>query len=61
MPAALTGGGALSEWKYGTLHRCRYGTLLLYQAPELWGSRFRIISLTWVELWGFEPQTSCMP
>jgi len=24
-------------------------------------SGFRIISLTWVELWEFEPQTSCMP
>jgi hypothetical protein len=25
------------------------------------GSGFRIMLLTWVELWGFEPQTSCMP
>src|ERR1039457_5335366 len=25
------------------------------------GSGFRIIPLNWVELWGFEPQTSCMP
>jgi hypothetical protein len=37
------------------------GTLLLYQTLELRGSGFRIMSLTWVELWGFEPQTSCMP
>src|ERR1017187_209018 len=46
MPAGRTDGGALSEWEYGTSRRCRCGTLLLYQAPELWGSRFRIISLT---------------
>src|ERR1039457_95696 len=47
MPAGLTDGGALSEWEYGTSRRCRCGTLLLYQAPELWGSGFRIMSLTW--------------
>jgi hypothetical protein len=45
MPAGLTDGGALSEWEYGTSRRCRCGTLLLYQAPELWGSGFRIIAV----------------
>jgi hypothetical protein len=36
-------------------------TLLLYQARELWAQDFEFISLTWVELRGFEPLTSCMP
>jgi hypothetical protein len=33
-------------------------------APQRVGShrfKMRIMPLTWVELWGFEPQTSCMP
>jgi hypothetical protein len=29
--------------------------------PGTLGSGFRKLRLTWVELWGFEPQTSCMP
>jgi hypothetical protein len=35
--------------------------LLLYQALELRAQDFEFISLTWVELRGFEPRTSCMP
>ena len=31
------------------------------QGPELWAQNFEFISLTWVELRGFEPRTSCMP
>jgi len=31
------------------------------RGPGPLGSGFRIMLLTWVELWGFEPQTSCMP
>jgi hypothetical protein len=45
MPAALTGDGALSEWESGTSRRCRCGTLLLYQAPDLLGSGFRIMAV----------------
>jgi hypothetical protein len=41
------------------LRRCRIS--LLYQARELGAQDFELICLTWVELWGFEPQTSCMP
>ena len=37
------------------------GTLLLYRGPIPWDRRFDFMALTWVELWGFEPQTSCMP
>ena len=36
-------------------------TLLLYEALEPWDQDFESVPLTWVELWGFEPQTSCMP
>ena len=32
-----------------------------YQAPLNSRNNVRIKSVTWVELWGFEPQTSCMP
>ena len=35
--------------------------LLLYQALGSWAHDFEFISLTWVELMGFEPLTSCMP
>jgi len=45
--------------RYIVLLRCCI--LLLYQAPELWAQDFEFISLTWVELRGFEPLTSCMP
>ena len=45
MPAALTGDGALSEWESGTSRRCRCSTLLLYQAPDLLGSGFRIMAV----------------
>ena len=45
MPAALLEGGAISEVENGIPHCCRCGTLLLYQAPELWGSGFRITAL----------------
>src|SRR2546429_9311882 len=45
--------------RYIVLLRCCI--LLLYQAPELWAQDFEFISLTWVELRGFEPRTSCMP
>jgi hypothetical protein len=31
------------------------------QGPGPLGSGVRIMLLSWVELWGFEPQTSCMP
>jgi hypothetical protein len=37
------------------------GTLLLYRDPKPWDRTFGFMALTWVELWGFEPQTSCMP
>jgi hypothetical protein len=37
------------------------GTLLLYRGPKPWDRAFDFMALTWVELWGFEPQTSCMP
>ena len=39
--------------------RCRI--LLLYRARELRAHNFEFIDLTWVELRGFEPLTSCMP
>ena len=45
MPAALIGGGALSELAYEASRCRRCGTLLLYGAPELWGSGFRILAL----------------
>jgi hypothetical protein len=35
--------------------------LLLYGAHEIWALDFEFIYLTWVELRGFEPLTSCMP
>ena len=35
--------------------------LLLYKAGELRAQVFEFICLTWVELRGFEPRTSCMP
>ena len=35
--------------------------LLLYKARERWAQDFEFIYLTWVELRGFEPRTSCMP
>jgi hypothetical protein len=35
--------------------------LLLYQALELLARDFEFTCLTWVELRGFEPLTSCMP
>jgi len=38
VPAILVGGGAISGLSYGTSRRCRCGTLLLYQAPEVQGS-----------------------
>jgi hypothetical protein len=34
---------------------------LLYQGLELRDQDFEFICLTWVELRGFEPRTSCMP
>jgi hypothetical protein len=45
MPAGLIGSGALSELAYETSRRCRCGTLLLYRAPGLRGSGFRIMDL----------------
>ena len=36
-------------------------TLLLYEVLEPSDQDFDFASMTWVELWGFEPQTSCMP
>jgi hypothetical protein len=35
--------------------------LVLYKTSELCEQEFDFSVLTWVELWGFEPQTSCMP
>ena len=35
--------------------------LLLYQARKLQAQDFEFMYLTWVELRGFEPLTSCMP
>ena len=35
--------------------------LLLYQDLELRAQDFEFICLTWVELRGFEPLTSCIP
>jgi hypothetical protein len=42
MPAALVEGAAISELENGIAHDCRCGTLLLYRAPVLRGSGFRI-------------------
>jgi hypothetical protein len=42
---SLAGGGALSEWMYGTSYRCRCGTLLLYKPSGTLGSGFRILAL----------------
>jgi hypothetical protein len=45
--------------RYIVLLRCCI--LLLYRAGELWAQDFEFSFLTWVELRGFEPLTSCMP
>ena len=45
--------------RHNVLLRCCI--LVLYNALELWAQDFEFISLTWVELRGFEPRTSCMP
>jgi hypothetical protein len=61
MPATSPGAGGrsrLSE-KYIVLPCCCI--LLLYKAGELRAQVFEFICLTWVELRGFEPLTSCMP
>jgi hypothetical protein len=48
-------------WRRST-SSCRVAViLLLYKAGELWAQVFEFICLTWVELRGFEPLTSCMP
>ena len=61
MPAAPPGAGARSRLvdRYIVLLRCCI--LLLYEALGLWAQDFEFVSLTWVELRGFEPLTSCMP
>jgi hypothetical protein len=61
MPAGPPGAGASPRLadRYIVLLRCCI--LLLYQALRLWAQDFEFICLTWVELRGFEPLTSCMP
>ena len=60
-PADPPGAGASSRLvgRHMVLLRCCI--LLLYRAVELRAQDFEFGSLTWVELRGFEPLTSCMP
>ena len=59
--AALHPTDARSELACDAFHCGGCCTLLLYEALEPRGQIFELWSMTWVELWGFEPQTSCMP
>jgi hypothetical protein len=61
MPATPPGAGARSRLSERGIVLLRCCILPLYQALELWAQDFESISLTWVELKGFEPLTSCMP
>jgi hypothetical protein len=61
MQAAPPGAGARSRLPKRGIVLLRCCILLLYQARELWVHDFEFICLTWVELRGFEPLTSCMP
>jgi hypothetical protein len=44
-----------------TVNRGGYCCTLLLYASKMGNLAVRKTGLTWVELWGFEPQTSCMP
>jgi hypothetical protein len=61
MPATPPGAGARSRLVDRHIVLLRCCILLLYKASELRAQGFEFISLTWVELRGFEPRTSCMP
>jgi len=61
MPTAPPGAGARTRLAETDIVLPRCCILLLYQARELWAQDFEFIYLTWVELRGFEPRTSCMP
>ena len=61
MPATPPCAGAGSWLAERDIVPLRCCILLLYKARELWAQDFEFISLTWVELRGFEPLTSCMP
>ena len=61
MPATPPCAGADSWLAERDIVPLRCCILLLYKARELWAQDFEFISLTWVELRGFEPLTSCMP
>jgi hypothetical protein len=61
MPAAPPGAGASSRLVDRHIVPLRCCILLLYQSLELWAQDFEFIYLTWLELRGFEPRTSCMP
>jgi hypothetical protein len=56
LPAATAGAHARSEHTYGDPTGRRCCTFLLYCLFDLFE-----LGLLPVELWGFEPQTSCMP
>ena len=59
--AAQPGAGASPRLVDRHIVLLRCCILLLYQGLELRAQDFEFISLTWVELRGFEPLTSCMP
>jgi hypothetical protein len=61
MPEAPPGAGARSRLSERAIVLLRCCILLLYKAREQWAQDFEFIGLTWVELRGFEPLTSCMP
>ena len=61
MPATPPGAGADSWLAERDIVPLRCCILLLYKALGLWAQDFEFICLTWVELRGFEPLTSCMP
>jgi hypothetical protein len=61
VPPAPPGAGARSRLAKRDIVLLRCCILLLYKALGLWAQDFEFICLTWVELRGFEPLTSCMP
>ena len=61
MPAAPPGAGDRSRLSEKCIVLPCCCILLLYIAGELRAQVFEFICLTWVELRGFEPLTSCMP
>ena len=61
MPASPPCAGTRSQPADRHIVPLRCCILLLYKARERWAQDFEFIYLTWVELRGFEPRTSCMP